>query len=836
MLLSIGITGCNKSKDDGDQNGQKTGSQPQQTSQEVYFKTHFQDESQFLIESVLADVSEMAYFAKHHELPRDLAVDAKETAHSDLDAPSYEITVRLPEKTIRAKLRVDQAIWAPELYAPIGSNIFEALKLAPSAPTGKENGGTEMVASLLQLTATNIEAENEKLSAELERNFDDPNLHERAAMLIGAFAFREQYGAFEDVRNQLCRMTSHLTVARLLRNEANYSATGKVADALLFTRMENATDAIGKIKSLDTNVAEVGAWARALYARDTKDYRALEAVPHRTLAEEFEYFQAQALCLNPELPWEALPENLKTNYADFYHILGQSEESIELGHTLLQERIPIELKEFDAVYKMTHHDRQATGRLADVLNNPPERCFSATASGSRKVSVIGWGQWAAYYQRQLCSAATDNFHFLLARYGSPEDAAAYSEQVNKLFSGLTLFPFVLRSDCTNEATYRSSIDLCYPATQASPQAFNANCWNLICVPEPFAEFYQPFPSPHLVDWFKHDPPPGTAFEMGCREIQPPITERADIGPFLESLHEKDAASWNIILAVLHLKYHDNITAEQLEALLRPVLDYDARSMTYLAGKFENDPVRYEKSMLKAADLMPAANTGLGYHFAQLGDDQKAIEYLKKGMDFDHNGVVAAANAGALMKLYLKHGRDKEASDLVDKAASIYSAAGFRAKADYLEAKGRYKEALNCYDEIEARYGPREDTVAFLLRAKAKTGGKEFDKILSTRTADFFPNGMERVTLASFRKPPDDGVILGGDNAETAKVKLNMGDVIVALHGIRVHNFTQFSFVRDTASESVLDLIVWQGGHYHQIKASPPNRKFGVQMPDYHRGQ
>jgi hypothetical protein len=40
------------------------------------------------------------------------------------------------------------------------------------------------------------------------------------------------------------------------------------------------------------------------------------------------------------------------------------------------------------------------------------------------------------------------------------------------------------------------------------------------------------------------------------------------------------------------------------------------------------------------------------------------------------------------------------------------------------------------------------------------------------------------------------------------------------------------FVRDALTEPELDLIVWQGSAYHEIKASPPNHKFGVDFRDY----
>ena len=57
-------------------------------------------------------------------------------------------------------------------------------------------------------------------------------------------------------------------------------------------------------------------------------------------------------------------------------------------------------------------------------------------------------------------------------------------------------------------------------------------------------------------------------------------------------------------------------------------------------------------------------------------------------------------------------------------------------------------------------------------------------------------------------------------------------MIVAIDGIRVHTFAQYSYVRDSQTIGELDLIVWQGDAYREIKSSPPNRRFGVTFGDY----
>jgi hypothetical protein len=96
----------------------------------------------------------------------------------------------------------------------------------------------------------------------------------------------------------------------------------------------------------------------------------------------------------------------------------------------------------------------------------------------------------------------------------------------------------------------------------------------------------------------------------------------------------------------------------------------------------------------------------------------------------------------------------------------------------------------------------------------------------------FPAGLEKVGLGSFQGQPTDGVYLSEDGILLAKAGLKQSDVIVAVYGVRTHNFKQYSFARQLKEDPELDLIVWQNGAYRQIKTSPPNHLFGVEMGDY----
>jgi hypothetical protein len=63
--------------------------------------------------------------------------------------------------------------------------------------------------------------------------------------------------------------------------------------------------------------------------------------------------------------------------------------------------------------------------------------------------------------------------------------------------------------------------------------------------------------------------------------------------------------------------------------------------------------------------------------------------------------------------------------------------------------------------------------------------------------------------------------------------LNVEFEIVSLDGTRVHNIAQYTFKREANSAAAeMVLIVWQGSAYKELRASPPNRRFGVDIGNY----
>jgi tetratricopeptide (TPR) repeat protein len=237
-------------------------------------------------------------------------------------------------------------------------------------------------------------------------------------------------------------------------------------------------------------------------------------------------------------------------------------------------------------------------------------------------------------------------------------------------------------------------------------------------------------------------------------------------------------------------------------------------------------------MLRSAAIDPYRYYSLGEFFQERNQDEKAATYFEKAMALHPDSVAAAGRSSWLIKYYQRKGMISKALALADKAAEVYSYSGLQAKADLLESLGKYDEAWEYFLKLEERYERSDDLMAFIARYKAKTGNTRYDHELQTRLGKLFPKGLEKATIQTLGSPPSDGAIIKQDGKLISDAGLRVGDIIVAVHAIRVHNMQQYSFARETRKAPGMELIVWQQNHYVEIKCSPPGHRFNVDFATY----
>lgn len=804
----------------------------QSASSGGYFQTQFQSESQFIVEAIVSDLAEQMYFAMHHRLPdkEHFSVIGTEKPGSTVDVPVYDLQIRLDSKeSVKMDLKIDGPIWSPEVYQSVAEALGKTIGL--SAGSGARADDTSLLSKLADSKAETIEAQNKELSSALEDDFSNSELHEKAALLLGAFVLREHSGHFFEIRSPLSRITAHLTMARFLRGGDPFDINGQMAEALSLTMMNDESLASEKLSGMNTNDPAVGAMVRALRARNTGDFRPLSEATNRTPVESIQWFGAMASYVSPPIAWSQLSDEQKQTI-DYVRTANDLGYSVEIGHELLQVSLPLEFQEITNVYQLAYDKDFDTQEIVSLLNQTPEHCFTVEPDGKVHVNVIGWGQWAMFFQRHLCHAIQQNFYLMNSMWGVPEEAKQFASTWDQAVGGLTLYPFVRRFDCTDVESYHQSVDDGFKVTVAMPQFVPAQCWNYLCYKVGFAPLYSPNPNPHVNEWHDHNPPPGTVYDLRPRLNHPSLISRGDVIAKFEQLHEVAPYDCRISDFILKKKYNERPTYEQAMALYHEVMDYSLTSLRWLASASYNDPKQYEDFMTRAAQLDPSCYYAIGDYAFNHKDQEKAARFYQKAYDGDQDRVRASRYASWLVRYYLQRDRRDRAEPIASEAGNVYSYMGLEAQALFFELTSNYDSAFEWYRNIEDRYNDSAPLSDFCLRYEEATGDHRFKDEVQKRANKIFANGIENVSVADFKTPPTDGVVFVGQNDVMESVGLKKDDVIVAAYGVRVHNTLQYTYERDLKDTPELDLIVWQGDAYREFKASPPKHKFGVDIANY----
>lgn len=820
--LAIGFAGgCTKSSSSS--NGVPPG---------AYFHTQFQTESQFIVEAIISDLAEQIYFAAHHQLPEKkyFSVIATEKPGANVDAPVYELQIRLDSRTdVKMDLKIGAPIWSPDVYQSVAKAIADAVRFSPDL--GEKGEDTTLLTKLIDGKAETIEQQNEDLSTALEDDFGNFELHEKAALLLGAFVLREHSGHFFEIRSPLSRITAHLVMAHLLRGADSFGMNGQVAEALLLAMMNDQAAAVDRLNSINTNDATVGAMVRALRARATGDYEPLSEETNRSPIEDIQCFAAMADYVSTPIAWGKLSDEQKQTI-DYVRIANERGYSVEIGHQLLEISIPLETNEISTIYQMVHGEELPSGDISNVLNVLPEHSFSADSEGKFHVHIIGWGQWAMFFQRHLCHAIQQNFYLMNAMWGVPDEAKKFAAYCDETFGGLTLYPFVRRFDCTDVESYHKSVDDGFKVTVAMPQFVPADCWNEICYAVSFAPQYLPNSNPHINEWHNHNPPPDTDYDLHPRLDHPSLVDRSDALAKFEHLHELAPYDCRISGWIMKKKYNDKPTFQQAMDLYHDVMPYSLTALRWVAFTLHDQPKQYEEYMTRAAELDPSCYYALGDYAASHDDLDKAAHFYQKAHDADPDRVRASNYALWMVRYYLKHNNTDRAAQIASEAGMVYSFRGLEAQAVFFEETSNFNAAVDWFSKIEERYNDSTPLLDFCLRHKESTGDRRFDPELEKRMDKVFPKGLQKVAVADFKSPPADGVLLNGQSALMDSAGLKKGDVIVAVHGVQVHNIMQYAYERSATDTPEMELIVWQGDAYREIKSSPPNHKFGVGILNY----
>ncbi len=822
-LLLAGLGACTKSE-------------PPPTS---VFETHWKTETQFIVESTVTDLAGMAYYAQHGRSvdAGQLQVEAREIPGSGGQPAAYLVKIRAPaELQSETKLPVAGSIWDPKMYCGVATLLFDKLGLDVTTRS-PDDSGHQSLRELTGATAGVIERENGTISSALGADFFSPCRHEQAALLLAAFTLREHSGKFFEIRSELCRITAHLAFAQALRRGAPATPEGQLASAALFAFFGDQRSALRQLDGLPVGDLSVEAWVRALRIWITGDYRLLAGVNDPTLLERREEFVAKAASIDVSTANRALAETDELREStDWARILNVRNAGVELGHEIVRRSVGSEINEARQVYLLATGEDLTEVAYVEKLNIEPEPCVSGRAAGPAAVRVIGWGHWAAFLQRHLCHAVQSDFAFLQWKWGVPEEARKYRETVDKQFGRLRLYPFVRRQNATEEAYYRQAQDAEMAVIRHSPHLVPVEVWNEMCDRVPFAAVYCPPPDPQVNEWHRFNPPPGTAYDVDPRNRHPSMTNRPDYPALLARLHEM--APYDVAVTNHYLWQrgrHDGQTKPSgaaMEKAYGPVLEFNSMEIAAVAEAYRTEPERYEHWMSRAAGIAPVWNYWLGKFYAEAGRDADTARAYERIIFSDTDAVRMSNKCDWLVKYYERHGQPEKATSLATDAAEVYSGSGLCTMADLLEMRGDFAGAIEFQRKMYERYDNPNYLVGCLLRYQRATGKTADDPALRQVVAKVLPKGLEKIEDEKLRGPPMTGVIIKQESPESRKAGLEPTDVIVGIRGYKVGNFEAYKAVCDMDPQTPFVLNVWRDGRYCQIKAAPPNNRFGVEMGDY----
>lgn len=819
LVVFIPATGCNKSAPES------------LSARNDYFKTSFQTEAQYVVETVVTDLAEQIYFAAKHKLPDTnyFSITSKEQITPDLETPAYKITINLDKdhKNLQFKLNINGPIWSTPVYSNAVATLTKAigLKIQKTSVTNTRS----ILRLLVDGQPETIERLNQGLSDSLESDFENPAVHEQAALLLGAFMLREHSGRCYDIRSPLCRMTAHLAMADLLRNGQPETVDGEMARATLLTLIGNQAQALEHLDQIKSTNAPVLSMIDALKVRNTGDYRIIDKKKSLTEVELIEQFMAFANDVNLPLAWEDLDEQQKTKI-DYLRIANQPLMSVEMGHELDRLSIPLEIREIYNIHQLYWHKELDKQQFVNAINVLPDRAFFKDQSEKIHVHIIGWGQWAMFFQRHLCEAIRGNFDFYQDKWGVPDEALKFSKQCTEGFSKLIMYPLIERFCCTNVETYHAAAKKLIEFSQASPQLLSSYGFIYICKPPKFCKKYLPTPNPHLNEWHNHNSLPGTAYEMHARVYYPSLEDRET--NYFEKLHERAPYNLDISEFIMRKCHNGSLTLKQAQDLFQKMEDYSTIAISHLAWAKDNTPAQYEHYIKKAAQIDTSYNFQLAdFYYGQTNDD-KAAECLEIACKDCPSGVAIADHAEWRIRYYLNKGDKEKAHEIAKYAGEVYSFRGLVALAVYYDLTGEPEKAVNTYIAIDDRYNRPIPLIEYCIAYKEKTKDNQFDEIYRKFVKKVFPKGQEKVQLSDFTSEPTDGVFINDETELLRAAGLKKRDVIVALNGIRVHSLVQYTVIRYDLTSPEMNLIVWQNDAYHQIKASPPGHKFKANFLDY----
>lgn len=775
-----------------------------------------QNEQEWIVDGIGRDIAEILLYAKAAKSKDKLSSSdinfSTKTVNLGTNSYAFKLECKKPQADVEYNFALQDYAWSPQNFEPFAKNVMSRLQLSAAAPSVIPE---DFLKNLAKADFAAFFQENVRISRALSDNPMDPSLHEQAALLQGTFNMLEICGLFSDTRAPLNRMSAHLAMAKAL-NQDKLSTVGQIANIALESMSCRDGIAVPLIEEMEKQnlTATEKSFLRALKIRGTANYRHFKEAESTPL-EEYQYGLRYAQTRGIHEAMQTFARKHHPLSIQWKRILASGRMSVQTGHLIQAHQTSAEIADFiknRKAYKNSSDENFPS--FVDELNLLPTRCF--TADSNLPLNVLSWDDVANFHSRHIANALADEYLFNARMYGVPELAARTKENAKKLFGKLTIFPLI-------QARFNMEGDEKYnflPTLQGlmvnHPELLTSDNWKIMSTLGAQVAPQMVFVKPEL--WFDPAMPMGTVFYFrenldNSKKNLAELTDMKRLMPYLPPL----AIQWT------EKKYGPHPTGEQYREGFGPLADFDINAMRLIAYAEVADPEKFLAIGEKMAKEDPSMYMSLGAYCVLHDMPDKAAAFYEKGVEEDEDAVRVSNECDWLVRYRYDHGQKAKAEELAQSAAEVYSARGLITLADFYERQGKLKEAEDILKKVEDRYENSTVLAPFYLRNAEKD--KRYAQEASVRTKKIFPDGMKKVTLASFSGAPKTGMEVTGEDWVANKSPLKEGVVIVALNGYAAGTKAQFDVARDLTTKPSVWLIYWDGKEYKERTHPTVNAKW-----------
>ena len=697
-------------------------------------------------------------------------------------------------------------IWAPANYVSLARLWMTGVRQS-SRPEPASGVLSDLTTPRIEV----LEAANREIGARLATGAGSRGPHDDAALLLGVMALREGPSFGGDVRPFLSKMTAHLAMAQAISTTPTPS--GRVAQVLQLALVERQRDVIDRLKKWESTSPSSleRSWILALRIRATGDWRVLQHPKDASLLERLEYARALELRRGPTALLDFLDDSHPEDIADWTRIAENRSPTVESANRFSEDAVRGELRDAAVVwsrfFKLPLDAKFELATLLDALNDAPM---------ADKSLVIDWPTWALSFQRHLARHIVAMVERESQTFGRPAEARTEAKELERVFGRLTFFPFAKLHYALDDGQYADAMKGAIGLMLRRPELVTSENWLEALEPR---NGRNPTGVPSQSWWFTTLVPEGTAQDADNRVYTYDRTNHLTL-PALRELRQVAPYSRYLLEEEMRWRYQRPLVPPlaEYEREAGVLAEYDSDVLGDLVTAANADPSAYVPLAERLCELQISRCQSLARYLADHDREEEAARAYRRWIDTDRDTVNVANGSSWLIAYYYTHGQQPAAIELAEKAAAAFSARGLLAKARLLERMGDYQAAEAIQKQVSERYDRTSDLAAFYMRWAKVSGDPGVKSAGDTLITKVFPRGLEPFAGAASNASPRDGVRVTETGATGAKAGFAVGDVIVAVDGIAVHNLDQLTMARDLDIKPDISFTAWKDGKYVTIQA------------------